>query len=316
LRVYLQIHGKYRRSTLLTTPVNEDGRSGTTMFRSATPRHAPGTTLRPGLAPALLSALTAGALAAATLVSVPAAAAPSVLSTGAPAAASSNNAPHLAGNLTDGNPATYWESTNGSFPQWAQVDLGTGATVEEVVLRLPASWEARTQTLAVQAGADGSAFTTLAASAQRRFDPASGNTVTIDVPNTAARYVRVAVTANTGWSAGQLSELEVRGTRAGTDPEEPVEGTDLAPGRPIQASSTEWTYVASNANDGNTSTYWEGAGGQYPSTLAVTLETAAVLSDVVVKLPPSSAWGPRTQTFEVQGRTVSGDAWATLRATP
>lgn len=282
------------------------------MFRSAAPRPAPRHALRRGLAPALLSALTAAALAAVTLVSVPAAAAPGVLSAGAPAAASSNNAPYLAGNLTDGNPATYWESTNGNFPQWAQVDLGSGATVEEVVLRLPASWEARTQTLSVQAGADGSTFTTLAASAQRRFDPASGNTVTIDVPNTTARYVRVAVTANTGWSAAQLSELEVRGTRAGTDPEEPADGTDLAPGRPIQASSTEWTYVASNANDGNTSTYWEGAGGQYPSTLAVTLETAAVLSDVVVKLPPSSAWGPRTQTFEVQGRTGSGDAWATL----
>lgn len=278
------------------------------MFRSAAPRHL----LRPGLVPALLSALTAAALAAAVLVPAPAAAAPVVLSAGAPAAASSNNAPYLAGNLTDGNQGTYWESTNGGFPQWAQVDLGAGATVDEVVLRLPASWEARTQTLSVQAGADGASFTTLAASAQRRFDPASGNTVTIDVPNTAARYVRVAITANTGWSAGQLSELEVRGTRAGTDPEEPVEGTDLAPGRPVQASSTEWTYVAANANDGDTSTYWEGAGGQYPSTLAVTLESAAVLSDVVVKLPPATAWGPRTQTFEVQGRTGSGDAWATL----
>lgn len=278
------------------------------MFRSTPPRRL----LRRGLAPAVLAVLTTAALTAAVLVPAPAAAAPVVLSAGAPAAASSSNAPYLAGNLTDGNQATYWESTNGSFPQWAQVDLGAGATVEEVVLKLPASWEARTQTLSVQAGADGASFTTLAASAQRRFDPASGNTVTIDVPNTAARYVRVAITANTGWTAGQLSELEVRGTRAGTDPEEPVEGTDLAPDRPIQASSTEWTYVAGNANDGNTSTYWEGAGGQYPSTLAVTLESAAVLSDVVVKLPPATAWGPRTQTFEVQGRTGSGDAWATL----
>ncbi|MBA8810130.1 discoidin domain-containing protein [Promicromonospora sukumoe] len=294
----------------MTTPVDDDGRSGTMMFRSAA-RHAP----RRGLAPGLLSALTATALAAVVLVpTTTAAAAPAVLSAGASAAASSANAPYLADNLTDGNSATYWESTNNSLPQWAQVDLGSGATVEEVVLKLPAGWEARTQTLSVQAGADGSAFTTLAASAQRRFDPASGNTVTIDVPNTEARYVRVAITANTGWPAGQLSELEVRGTRDTPDPEDPQDptGTDLAAGRTIAASSTEWTYVAANANDGNTSTYWEGAGGQYPSTLAVTLESAAELSDVVVKLPPATAWGPRTQTFEVQGRTGSGDAWATL----
>lgn len=282
------------------------------MFRSATPRHVPGPGPRPGRAPAALAVLTAAALTAATLVPVSAAAAPGVLSAGAPAAASSNNAPYLAENLTDGSQATYWESTNGSLPQWAQVDLGTGATVEEVVLKLPTGWEARTQTLSVQAGTDGSTFTTLAASAQRRFDPASGNTVTIDVPDTKARYVRVAVSANSGWPAGQLSELEVRGTRAAPDPDEPVEGTDLAAGRTIQASSTEWTYVATNANDGNASTYWEGAGGQYPSTLAVTLESPAELSAVVVKLPPATAWGPRTQTFEVQGRTGSGDAWATL----
>ncbi len=282
------------------------------MFRSATPRHAPGPVPRPGRAPALLSVLTAAALTAVTLVPVTAVAAPGVLSAGAPAAASSNNAPYLADNLTDGDPATYWESANDNFPQWAQVDLGTGATVEEVVLRLPATWEARTQTLSVQAGTDGSAFTTLAASAQRRFDPASGNTVTIDVPDTKARYLRVAVSANSGWPAGQLSELEVRGTRAAPDPDEPVEGTDLAAGRGIQASSTQWTYVATNANDGDTATYWEGAGGQYPSTLAVTLESAAELSAVVVKLPPATAWGPRTQTFEVQGRAGSGDAWATL----
>ena len=282
------------------------------MFRSATPRHVPGHLRRPGPAPAFVSVLAATALTAVTLVPTPAAAAPAVLSSGAPAAASSNNAPYLAENLTDGDQATYWESTNGALPQWAQVDVGAGATVEEVTLRLPATWEARTQTLSVQAGTDGSAFTTLAASAERRFDPASGNTVTIDVPDTEARYVRVAVSANSGWPAGQLSELEVRGTRAAPDPDEPVEGTDLAVGRDIQASSTQWTYVAANANDGDTSTYWEGAGGQYPSTLAVALESPAELSAVVVQVPPAAAWGPRTQTFEVQGRTGAGDAWSTL----
>ncbi|WP_369369735.1 discoidin domain-containing protein [Promicromonospora sp. Populi] len=293
----------------MTTTVDDDGRSGTLMFRS-TNRHA----LRPGLAPSLMAVLTAAALGASVLVptSATAAVAAVVLSAGKPAAASSNNGSYQAGNLTDGNQSTYWESTNNSFPQWAQIDLGAGATVEQVVLKLPASWEARTQTLSIQAGADGATFTTLAASAQRQFNPTSGNTVTIDVPDTQARYVRVSVTANTGWPAGQLSELEVHGTPGDVDPEEPVEGIDLAPGRPIVASSTEWTYVAANANDGNTSTYWEGAGGQYPSTLAVTLESAAQLSDIVVKLPPATAWGARTQTFSVQGRTGASDAWTTI----
>jgi hypothetical protein len=43
----------------------------------------------------------------------------------------------------------------------------------------------------------------------RTFDPASGNTVTIAFPATQVRVLRVTVTANTGWPAGQVSTLEV-----------------------------------------------------------------------------------------------------------
>jgi hypothetical protein len=45
--------------------------------------------------------------------------------------------------------------------------------------------------------------------ASYRFDPAGGNTVTITFAATSRRYVRVTVTANTGWPAGQLSSVEV-----------------------------------------------------------------------------------------------------------
>ncbi|MEV0127670.1 hypothetical protein AB0H83_04300 [Dactylosporangium sp. NPDC050688] len=40
------------------------------------------------------------------------------------------------------------------------------------------------------------------------FDPASGNTATLSFPAVTVRYLRVTVTANSGWPAGQLSELE------------------------------------------------------------------------------------------------------------
>lgn len=55
---------------------------------------------------------------------------------------------------------------------------------------------------------DNSSYSTLKASADHTFDPASGNTVTLTLPGTAVRYLRVTVTANTGWPAAQLSELE------------------------------------------------------------------------------------------------------------
>lgn len=104
-----------------------------------------------------------------------------------------------------------WESANGAFPQWAQFDLGSARTVGRVVLKLPpaAAWAARNQTLSVAGNTDGSTFSTIVASAGYRFDPASGNTVTITVPSGSRRYVRVNVTGNTGRPAGQLSALEV-----------------------------------------------------------------------------------------------------------
>ncbi|GIG21001.1 glycosyl hydrolase [Cellulomonas chitinilytica] len=252
-----------------------------------------------------------------------AAAAPPNLAAGKPATASSTTDVYGAGNVTDGNQSTYWESANNQFPQWVQVDLGAAATVTDLTLKLPTgAWGARTETITVQGSTDGSTFTTLKAQAGYTFAPASANTVDVDVTDTPVRFVRLSITANTGWPAGQLSELEVHGTAGPTPtpttptptptPTTPT-GQNLALSRPIVASSTEWTYVAANAVDGSTGTYWEGAGGQYPSTLTVTLASASQLSGVVVKLNPDPAWSNRTQTFEVQGRTGTG-AFTTLAA--
>ena len=124
---------------------------------------------------------------------------------------SSNTQTYGSGNVTDGNANTYWESNNNAFPQWVQVDLGSAQSVGRVVLKLPpaTAWAARTQTLSVSGSTDGNTFTTLAGSANYTFDPATGNIVTITFPASSARYLRVTVTANTGWPAGQLSEFEI-----------------------------------------------------------------------------------------------------------
>lgn len=39
--------------------------------------------------------------------------------------------------------------------------------------------------------------------------------------------------------------------------------SNLAVNKPITASSVVHTFVAANANDNSTATYWEGAGGSY-----------------------------------------------------
>ncbi len=398
-----------------------------------------------------------------------------------------------AANAGDGNRATYWESKNNAFPQWVQVDLGSSVKVNQVVLRLPSGWPSRQQTLKIQGSTDNQHFTDLSASKAYTFDANSDQSADISFDTTTTRYVRVLVTANTGWPAGQLAELEVYGpatgdTQAPTAPSglgltEPASGqikldwkaasddtgvtgydiyangllrasvagnvltytdnqpastdvtyyvrakdaagnvspnsnsvtrkgqggdtqaptapgnlaytqsgsavkltwqaasdnvkvtgydvyandklvtsvagdvltytdkpsaattvtyyvkakdaagnvsvasnsvtrpgstsgsgSNLAQGKPIEASSSTFTFVAANANDGLTSTYWESAGGSYPATLTTKLGANSDLGQVVVKLNPDAAWSSRTQNIQVLGRDQDATSFTSLAA--
>jgi hypothetical protein len=436
-----------------------------------------------------LLAAAAATLTAAVVLQPPdaASAAGPNLAAGKPFSASSFTDVYPAGNAGDGNANTYWESANNAFPQWIQVDLGTAVSVNQTVLKLPpaAAWQTRTQTVTVQGSTNGSTFDTLKASAGYAFNPSSGNTVTIDFTAASARYVRLSFTGNTGWPAGQLSELEVYGpggdsqapsaptglaytqpaggqirltwaaatdnvgvtgydiyangqlrtsvgnvttytdmqpdsatvsyfvrakdaagnvsgnsntvtrTGQGGDSQAPsapgslsytqpaagqirlawtassdnvgvtgynvyangslkstvtgltytdgqpatatvsyyvkardaagnesaasntvtrtgtqTGGANLAVGKPIEASSTVFTFVATNANDNDVATYWEGSA--YPANLTVKLGANAAVSSVVVKLNPATEWGQRSQTFSVLGREQSSSAFSTI----
>ncbi|MET7282068.1 discoidin domain-containing protein [Kribbella sp. NPDC005582] len=348
----------------------------------------------------LLTALLAAALAAGALVPSASAAvlAGPNLAAGKATAASTVNQNYVASNVTDGNQSTYWESANNAFPQWVQVDLGSSIATNQVVLKLPtAGWGARTQTIAVQGSTDGQNFNDLSAAASRAFDPPA-NTATIDYGNATVRYIRIRITANTGWPAGQLSELEVYGPATGdtqaptapgslsfTEPgagqirlawtaatdnvgvtgydvyangqlrtsvagtvltytdTQPTSstisyfvrakdaagnqspnsntvtrngsqgpGSNLAAGKPITASGFVHTFVATNANDDNVTTYWEGNAN--PATLTTQLGSNADLSSIVIRLNPDSAWGARTQTFSILGREQSSSTFSTIVA--
>ncbi|OKJ66296.1 Secreted glycosyl hydrolase [Streptomyces sp. CB02261] len=209
---------------------------------------------------------------------------------GDPAAAGSALPEYGAGNITDGNQGTYWQSSGSNLPQWVQTDLGTSTRIDEVVLKLPAGWESRNQTLSVQGSADGTSFTTLKNSATYSFSPGAGNTVTVGFPAAQARFVRVHITANTGWQAAQLSELEVHG----------ADGTsaNLAAGRTLTASSHTEVYAAGNANDGNKASYWESRNNELPQWLRADLGSSVRADRVVLRLP--DGWGARSQTLKIQ----------------
>ncbi|WP_018546873.1 discoidin domain-containing protein [Streptomyces sp. LaPpAH-108] len=133
------------------------------------------------------------------------------LAKGRPATATGSQDVYTPGKAVDGDADTYWESANNAFPQSWTVDLGSSYGVRRLVLKLPPSsaWGARTQTVAVLGSADGSGYSTVVGAKDYRFDPASGNTATVALPSgTDLRYLRLTVSANTGWPAGQFSEVE------------------------------------------------------------------------------------------------------------
>jgi len=110
-------------------------------------------------------------------------------------------------------------------------------------------------------------------------------------------------------TGANLTGAQVRGANFG--PGSGGTGTNLAVGKAITASSSTFTFVATNANDDNVTTYWEGAAG-YPQTLTVALGSNAVVSSVVIKLNPDAAWGTRTQTIQVLGREQSASGYSNL----
>ena len=256
---------------------------------------------------ARITALAAAALLGMTTAPVPALAAGGPnLALGKTASVSSVSDVYVATNLNDGNQGSYWESANNAFPQWAQIDLGSTTSIDQIKLKLPTGWGARTQTLSVQGSTTGSSFTTIVASTGYAFNPASSNTVTIDFAATSTRYVRLNFTANTGWPAGQVSEFEIYGTSGG--PTSP----NLALGKTMSESSHSQAYVAANANDSNQGTYWESANNAFPQWIQVDLGASVSVTKLTLKVPVSG-WGARTQTIEVQ-TSPTGSAFTRLIA--
>ncbi|MGC5291283.1 CARDB domain-containing protein [Micromonospora sp. DT231] len=217
--------------------------------------------------------------------------------------------------VVDGNAGSYWESVNNAFPQWVQVDLGSSQSVNQVVLKLPTSgWGTRTQTLSVRGSTNGSSFTDLVGSQTYTFNPATGNTVTINVGATSTRYVRITITANSGWPAGQLSELEVYGS-GGTTPD------TTAPSVPSNLSYTQsgttigLTWVASTDNAGGSGiagydVYRNGAFLQSIGNVTTFNDTQPATATVSYYVRARDAAGNLSGNSNTVTRTGSGDTTA------
>ena len=219
------------------------------------------------------------------------------LAQGRPTQESGHSDVYGSGNVVDGNQGTYWESVNNSFPEWVQVDLGSAVAVNRVVLKLPASgWGTRTQTLSVQGSTSGSSFTDLSPSQTYTFNPAvAGNSVAIPFTQATTRYVRINITANSGWPAGQLSELEVYGPGAGTDTTPPSVPGTLAQSTSGTTITLTWGASTDNPGGSGLAGYNVYRGG----TLIATTGTGTSYQDT----QPATA----TVSYFVRARDVAGN---------
>ncbi|MET7398601.1 choice-of-anchor D domain-containing protein [Dactylosporangium sp. NPDC005572] len=234
-------------------------------------------------------------------------------------ASSQVNGTQAATTATDGNTATYWESANNAFPQWVQVDLGAVTSIGRVTLKLPpaTAWATRTQTLSVLGSNDGNSFSQIVAPAGRTFDPATGNTVDITLPATSTRYVRVNITANTGWPAGQVAELEVYPS-GGTTPNAPTLSTmpsSLTFGSQV-VGSTSAAQAVTVTNSGTAAATVTGVSVSGDYTQTNNCGSIAVGASCVVNVSfRPTATGTRTGTLTITSNASNSPTTVSLTGT-
>jgi hypothetical protein len=239
---------------------------------------------------------------------------------GRPASASSSNSPYVASNLTDPDASTYWEGANGSFPQWAQVDLGQNYSLGKVVLKLPpaTAWSARTETLSVQGSTDGSNFSTIVGSAGYTFDPnTNSNTATITFNAATARYVRVNITANSGWNGAQLSDFQVFPSGGGASTATlSTSPTSLTyPSQALNTASNAQTVTVTNTGNATATLSGITITGDFSQTNTCGTSIAAGTSCTVSVTFKPTASGTRTGNLTVAGNASNGTSTVALTGT-
>jgi hypothetical protein len=244
----------------------------------------------------LLAAACAAVLLLAGYAVTTANAATTLLSQNKPATASSTeNAGTPAAAAVDGNTGTRWSSAFND-PQWLQVDLGSTATISQVVL----NWEpAYAKSFQIQVSADASSWTNIYSTTT-----STGGTQTLNVSGT-GRYVRMYGTVRATAYGYSLWEFQVFGslvTTCGSD--------NAALNRPATSSSTENAGTpASAAVDGNLGTRWSSAFSD-PQWLQIDLGTSQQICQVVLTWEAAYA-----NAFQIQVSDTGTGGWTNIFST-
>lgn len=114
---------------------------------------------------------------------------------------------------------------------------------------------------------------------------------------------------NSGWSS-TWSDCSTW-PQPGQGNPDPDPNRNLAKGRAATATGSQDVYTPGKAVDGDANSYWESTNNAFPQSLDVDLGATESVRRLVLKLPPSSVWGARTQTITVLGST-DGSNYSTV----
>lgn len=112
-----------------------------------------------------------------------------------------------AAQAVDGDQNTVWES-NHTLPASITVYLDHPYIINQLVLKLPSSWGAKTETIEVLGSLDNTSFTQIVAPTIYSLSP----TATITINPVIYRYIRLVISTNSQTDSAQLAEFEVYGT--------------------------------------------------------------------------------------------------------
>ncbi|MET7552093.1 discoidin domain-containing protein [Streptomyces sp. NPDC005078] len=149
-------------------------------------------------------------------------------------------------------------------------------------------------------GVTGYRIMRVSGSASTQAGTATGSSFTVTGLSPSTAYTFEVVAADAAGNLSQPSNQVSVTTDAGSG------STDLALHKPTSESSHTQVYGSGNATDGDPNSYWESGSNAFPQWLQVDLQAATGIRRLVLNLPPSTAWGTRTQTLSVLGGTEVG----------
>lgn len=191
------------------------------------------------------------------------------------ATAGSNESGHPAADAVDGNAATRWTASAGTFPQSLQVDLGWNYNLSGTEI----SWEgADAYQYKIEVSTDNTNWT-IAADHTTNTTSAS---VDADTFTTSARYVKLTVTGVIGWHWASLWEFKIFGT------DNTISHSLMSVTASSEQNSPAEVALASYAIDDDPDTFWHSEWD--PSYLSlpqsITLDLGSVYSVEVLRYLP------------------------------